>query len=421
MMEKKPKLLWISDACVPTGFARVTHNILGWLGSRWERVVIGVNATGDPHPYPYPVFPARVGGDLWGFNRFIKLAPTLKPDVVVIQSDAWIVQGFVEVVEQMKKKMPPLVGFMPVDAAGMKRSTVAKISKLERSIFYTRWGEKQAQAAGLTGKSAAIGLGVRREIYKPQDKLEARRMILPDVPPDAFVIGNVNRNQPRKRLDLTIKYFAEFLKRGGDAYLYLHSLREDVGFDLIELSHWYGIADRVFMPKAKGFEDLQNEALMPAVYSMLDLQISTTLGEGWGLPTLEGMACGTPQLVPDWAALAEWARGGVRFVAAEPGDASFGQKAFGIGAVAKSEDFVAALLELRQNPDKLKVLAESGKALAAEPEFQWEHVARRIDHELAAVVAERRGIGNVSKREPNRSTIQRRERCAPNASMRSHG
>lgn len=403
MSSRKPRLLWISDAACPTGFATVSHNLLGWLGGQWERFVLGVNATGDPHGLPFPVYPARVGGDVWGFGRFIKLVCDLRPDVVVIQSDAWIITGFLDIAKskaygealaEAELEKPPIVGYMPVDGAGMKRSTVAELSAgLAHAAFYTGFGREQALDAGLTCPSSVVGLGVRREVFQPIDKAEARKGMGGDLPPGAFLFGNVARNQPRKRLDLTLAWFADFLAtdpNAGNCFLYLHCIREDVGFDLEELAHFYGITERMRWCRALTFEELVSESTMRFVYNALDVQISTTMGEGWGLPVLEGLACGVPQIVPEWAALADWARGAVHYVPVEPGAANFGFKAFGVGALPLKADFIAAMSRLRADGKYRAELAARGLAKAAEERFSWKYAAASIHEDLCGVLEKRR-------------------------------
>jgi D-inositol-3-phosphate glycosyltransferase len=388
----KPRLLWVSDAACPTGFATVSHNVLGWLGSKWDRVVLGVNATGDPHHYPFPIYPTRVGGDFWGFGRFASMVKRHEPDVVLIQSDGWIIASFVEIARQIPN-CPPVVGWMPIDGEGMKRSTAATLSELALALFYTQFGVDQARAAGLTAPARAIGLGVRREVFCPIPKADARRYLPDDLPEGAFVWGNVNRNQPRKRLDLTIGWFAEFLKTdpvAADSFLYLHCLKEDVGWDLEELAHFYGVADRVLFSLAETPEELVDEAKMRFVYNALDVQITTTMGEGWGLPTLEGMACGVPQICPDWAALGEWPRGAVRLVEVDPGAASFGYKAFSIGSTPRKADFLAAMHELKADEELRRALSAAALERASEKRFDWKYAAACIDEDLTAVIEERR-------------------------------
>lgn len=84
---QKLKLLSIADAVAHTGFAQVNHAILDEIYREWDVSVLGINYMGDPHPYPYGVFPASLGGDVYGFNRLPALLDGLQPDVVFIIND----------------------------------------------------------------------------------------------------------------------------------------------------------------------------------------------------------------------------------------------------------------------------------------------------------------------------------------------
>jgi hypothetical protein len=55
------------------------------------------------------------------------------------------------------------------------------------------------------------------------------------VPEDTFIVFNGNRNQPRKRIDLTIKGFIEFAKDKPDARLWLNMGSKDMGWEIIPL------------------------------------------------------------------------------------------------------------------------------------------------------------------------------------------
>ena len=50
--QQKPRLLWIGDALVPTGFATVTHAVLNHLQHEWDVVVSGINYDGSEHELP---------------------------------------------------------------------------------------------------------------------------------------------------------------------------------------------------------------------------------------------------------------------------------------------------------------------------------------------------------------------------------
>jgi hypothetical protein len=58
-----------------------------------------------------------------------------------------------------------------------------------------------------------VPLGVDTDIYKPGDKSAARKKLgIAPVKDTDFIVCNVNRNQNRKRIDLTILYFAEWIR-----------------------------------------------------------------------------------------------------------------------------------------------------------------------------------------------------------------
>jgi D-inositol-3-phosphate glycosyltransferase len=294
-------LLWIGDACVSTGFARATHYTLDVLKNSWNVSVLGINYDGDPHSYPYPVYPARGrGGDLFGLSRVPEMIQKTRPDVIVVQNDPWNVPHYLKVTGNV-----PVVGAIAVDG---KNCAGRGLNGLKLAIFWTKFAEDEAKLGGYSGPSAVVPLGVDLDIYKPMPRHEARRAL--GMPPQfdkAFIFGNVNRNQPRKRLDLCVSYFAEWIKTRGidDAYLFFHTAPTgEQGYDVSQLAHYYGIARHLILAEPEiGHGD--TEARLCETYNCFDAMITTTQGEGFGLPTFEGMACGIPQIVPDWAGLGE--------------------------------------------------------------------------------------------------------------------
>ena len=152
-----------------------------------------------------------------------------------------------------------------------------------------------------------IGHGVNLALYHPIDQPGCTCNI--GVAPACLSLRLLSlRTSRRKRWDLTLYAFKLFLEDTypASASLYCHTTDVGTGWDILQLADYWGIQDQVLLPMPPLPPEGVPEALMPCVYSALDVQISTTQGEGFGLTTLEGMACGTPQIVPHFAALAEW-------------------------------------------------------------------------------------------------------------------
>lgn len=377
----KPRLLWIGDALVPTGFATVTHSVLDHLHHDWAVTVSGVNYDGSSHKLPYQALPARQGGDMWGMDRFRALCAELDPAAVIINNDWWNVAKFAKIAPAGV----PVIGYMPVDGGGIDPAAMRLLNKLHAAVWYTDYGHREAAKAGFSGTRHIIPHGIDTSLFTPMDRLEARNLLDLNVPKNAFIVGNLNRNQPRKRLDLTIEIFASWVKshRVTNAFLLLHCAQKDSGWDLRRIAAHHGIADRLLCTGGENMRAMQDVRHLQLIYNSLDVQMTTTLGEGWGLTTMEGMACGIPQIVPDSAALAEWAVPAVKIPCSRT---LWHPEITTSGALVDHEPFVAALDALYRSKAERVRLGEEGIRHVRRPEFRWSNVARRF-HALAASAA----------------------------------
>jgi D-inositol-3-phosphate glycosyltransferase len=306
----KKRLLWVGDAACPSGFARSTHGVLEVLRETYDVTVLGINYRGDPHKYPYPIYAAVPGGDVMGYGRLIWLCDVIKPEVIVLQNDPWNIPGYTIRLKRTEIKdyaKVPVIGFLAVDGQNCKG---AGMNDLDLGIFWTEFGSEEAKRGGFEKPRAVVPLGVDLANYYQVDCVPARRRLgLPAQFDDAFIVGNVNRNQPRKRLDLTIRYFAKWIKNYNvtDAWLYLHvaPTGDTTGYDCAQLAMYYGIGDRIVLNAPPAFYG-HSEEYMRDTYNIMNAQITTTQGEGFGLTTFEGAACGVLQIIPKWAALDEF-------------------------------------------------------------------------------------------------------------------
>lgn len=385
------KLLWIGDAACDSGFSKCTHNTLEGLRATWDVAVLGLNYRGDPHDYPYRIYPAFVpGGDLFGTRRIIDVVSKERPDVVVIQNDPWNIPAYVEQLDKFKKR-PLLVGAIAIDGKNCRGKS---LNGLDHVVFWTQFAQDEAARGGYTGSSDIIPLGVDLNLFRPGGRDFARKMLqLPDFTLDGFFVLNINRNQPRKRLDLTLEYFAEFAEDTPDAFLYMHvcPTGEMTGFDVDQLAGYYGLHKRVILAEPGVYQGSAEEDLV-LTYQAADVQVSTTQGEGWGLTTMEGMACGIPQVVPEWAALGEWAARGAWMVPCTT-RAVTPTRINVIGGLPDRQEFVHALRTLYAQRDARERAIRMGHEVVNDPKFRWENIRTRWEEALDRVYA--RGLASV--------------------------
>ncbi len=381
----RPRLLWIGDALVPTGFATVTHSIVGHLCNEWNVLVSGVNCEQPSDALPYPVIPACQMDDMWGIDNFANLVAEFEPDVVVINNDWWNVARFLECHVDV-----PIVAYMPVDGANLDPDDVQSLNRLSAAIWYTEFGYAEARSSGFSGPRHVIPHGVDTATATAFSKREARKMLDLSLPNDAFLIGNVNRNQPRKRLDLTVDYFASWIheKRIDNAWLYLHCSHSNEGWDLKRLADYRGVASRVILSDGSGTIGSVSKSALQLIYQAMDLQVTTTSGEGWGLTTMEGMSHGVPQIVPDWAALGEWTGEGVERINCSTQLSHPGINT--IGAIPDRLPFVNAIDRMYRSAELKTTSSDAARDWVNQAQFRWTNIADQFEQILRSATASKR-------------------------------
>lgn len=380
------ELLWIGDTACQSGFGRASHHILKQIhGHGYNVTALGVNYLGDGHDEPYRVYPAWPGKDPLGIGRLREGLPGAPaPDVVVLQCNPWNVPAY----KQYLPKNIPVIGIIAVEG---KNCRGRDLNQLDRAIFWTEFGRMEAWQGGLecSKPSTVIPLGVDRQTYTPGDRNEARRSIgmSPEILESAFIFGNVNRNQFRKRLDLSIQYFSKWFYANGrpNAYLLLHALGgSGRQFDLEDLAVYFGVAEHLILIDGhNSFNGIAEHKLVQVMRSF-DVGITTALGEGFGLPALEMMAAGIPVLGGRYAAYEEWADGAMGFVPCTS-EGVMPDVQYMIGGTPDQSRFVELMQRCFSDDTYRNGLRQAGLAKAAELRFDWVNIGERFRAEIDAV------------------------------------
>jgi D-inositol-3-phosphate glycosyltransferase len=395
------RVIWVGDAVVSSGFSRCTHAVCNNLYAHGHEVhVLGISYFGDPlarDKYPYPIYPCvqplDFGGDSYGVLRLPVLCARLNPDIICLLNDPWNINDPINspsYLDMLKRThiTTPVVAWLAVDGTNQYADP---LNDLTHVAVWTQFAADELRKGGYSGPMSIVPLGVDTSVFSPRDRAESRAKVCPPtLPTDAYLVGAVGRNQPRKRLDLTLAYFSDWITRGNisNAYLYLHiGPTGDVGCDIPKLVKYYGLAGRVIVantPLGMGYD----ESIMPYVYSALDCYLSTSQGEGWNLPMLEAMACGVPVIAPDWAGPGSWARSAALLVPCSTTalTAPINALNYTIGGVPDQRQTVSALNLLYKSSERRSTHSERGLELAKS--LSWQKTGDGMRAVLESVVAD---------------------------------
>jgi glycosyltransferase involved in cell wall biosynthesis len=156
-----------------------------------------------------------------------------------------------------------------------------------------------AFSCGVTGNTEHLPHGIDCSVFKPHDRIESKRKFrelgFQSLKDKSFLVGIVATNQARKDWALGFQTCKILLDRGLDVQLWCHVDVLERFWSLPNLIADYGLAGRVVITNAK-FTDEQ----MASFYSACDVSLSIGLGEGFGFPTYESLACGTPVVAGDY-------------------------------------------------------------------------------------------------------------------------
>ena len=333
----KPRLLWMGDSPIkspsdmspPSGFGRVTHEIVTRLATIYDITVYALNFESDTSGITdlYEIIPSVdfQNNDPYGYKALEYRVDLDTFDKIVIFNDIWIINYYLHFCPKLLEKQ--LYFYFPVDSEGYSKPLISNLGKAHKIATYTNFGVDVIEQAGWDGDVEVIPHG-NSECFYEMNKKKAREAIFKNVLPDnAFIVFSANRNTERKRLDILIKAFVEFAVRAKEhnwertPYLYLHCGFKDAGFWVQDLysreCELYGIKleGQLLLPAVQadengtptisfGHPQIPDEVLN-LFYNAVDVNVNVSTGEGWGLTATESAIVGCPQIYTDFAALGE--------------------------------------------------------------------------------------------------------------------
>lgn len=378
--------MWVGDSpTVNTGFGIVSKNIIEQLTKHGHEVVVhGVNHYGDPYNwevFPYKIYPMQPGGtsQMYGYDTLWPRVQFEKPDLLFYLNDPWMIQDY-----EMRKPADfpyiKTIAYFPTDSGPIKPQWIDMLKEFDAQVCYSKYAERvitESNKGIRPDNLYQIYHGVDTKTFRPINQQMARVQL--GLPLDAFIVGMIARNQPRKRFDLLVKAFADFAKDKPEAKLYLHTALHDIGFDIPDLIYQYNLADKLIVTDGlTPAHGVTNEELN-VIHNSFDINTLISLGDGFGLPVAESMATGCPQLVSHHSCLQELVEnhGGLTVKNAAWILNGSGMNTW--GGVSDVQDITDKLQLLYDNQELRIKLAEDAYNYITQEQFTWEYAGDKFN------------------------------------------
>jgi glycosyltransferase involved in cell wall biosynthesis len=302
-----------------------------------------------------------------------------------------------------------VVAYVPIEGPVLDPAPLARLHNATAVVAYTRVGAAALlEAMTATARSGAVpDLAVIPHATDPatpagsaEDSRQLMRaeLMRAELIPDAGSVAgpwllNANRNDWRKRPELTMRAFAPIAERHPDARLVMHCnpCRHDM--DLRIERARLGLVDRVILTRDANQRPWPEERLS-LLYASCEIGVSTTMAEAWGLVAFEHARHGAAQVMPRHAGLAEiW---GDAPVWVPLGQRTRVDMTFG-GAEPQVDPLTAILLNLIEHPPDMHSAGRACQRRARDPSLSWETVGTQWLTLIAKLLEEGSGSPRSAK------------------------
>jgi len=368
-----------------TGFGRVSGAVLPRLREGFEFVVLACNWHGDPvdEQKLFKMYPAsnRFQQAPFGEDRIREIVEKERPDIVFSLNDPWIVsEQYRRIQDLHQQKKFKFVGYLTMDSYNWLGGIDPHINDWDGVIAFTEFGAHEFVKSGVRIPIAVIPHGLDRDVFYPMDQEEAREKL--GLKKDIFIVLNGNRNQFRKRMDITVAAFAKFAVGRPDAQLYMHMGLKDQGWDLMPLfaremgKNGLDPNGRIIMTSNSPNPPNVSTEMLNWIYNCADVGVNTTKGGGWELVNFENAACRVAQVVPDHTSTKEVFEGYGRLIRCDhiDVDTNYGREM----PCPSTDHLVEILCEMYESKDARSQVADACYARVTDEQFSWDTIASQF-------------------------------------------
>lgn len=357
-MNKKPKIFtWCDTPTVPTGFGIVAKNLLQDVHKEYDLEILGINYHGDSKfdTDKWFIYPAAHLADPLGIKKMQTILSTSKPDIVFLFQDIFHITEAWDKIQESAPQAKKIIYF-PVDGGPFNHHWGVCLKEADVVITYTEFAKEEILLTfpELRDKIKIHTLyhGIDTKVYYPLPPVELRNARRKLNWQNKFVIINLNRFQPRKLIPMTLRATALFTKgykkcKCGNWYVvtrkkcdlnncgpedviskhpgheqvltYLHMVPQEQGMgpgppNSLQSGAWNagyrnsdlkGPKQNLQINSVDIYRNPFPESVLNKLYNSACVNISSTIGEGFGFSLAESAAVGTISIAPNNSAIPE--------------------------------------------------------------------------------------------------------------------
>ena len=238
-------------------------------------------------------------GSTWGDDAVVFDQDDFQSHCIISMMDVWVLDP------NLLRKFRNYIAYVPIDHTPPPPTVVDRLRYCYKIITFSRFGQKELQKVGFT--STLILEGTNCDIFKPMDKIEARKQL--KLPQDKFVFGMIGANKdnpPRKGFQQAMDAFKMFHDKHPEAGLFIHTLlQQQGGFPIMYYARFLGIENSLYaIPDYQVLVKAQHPEIALEM-NAIDCLLQSSTNEGFGLPIIEAQSCGKPVIVNNFSSMPE--------------------------------------------------------------------------------------------------------------------
>jgi glycosyltransferase involved in cell wall biosynthesis len=304
-MKRIPFLILSDAVSASSGLARITRDLAWLIDSRIPELRVGTVGYGAAGSRRFPWQQYHSNPQDW----VIRDLPEIWKDFA--GEDRGIVMTIWDAARLMWFSLPKMCpdrrlgawlnnapfqrwAYLPIDAHGPNGKLSFPIREtilgFDRVLNYSKWSENVMRNSGIEN-TGALPHGIDKKAWCPT--LDARGIFRRNygLKEGVFIVGVVATNQPRKDFGLAVET-AYLLreKHGKNVVLWIHTDQYERTWSLPTLMADYDFKQFIITGVDRELSDEE----LAVNYSACDVTLGIGLGEGFGYPIFESLACGTP-------------------------------------------------------------------------------------------------------------------------------